>query len=104
MRKDVEYIPLANCKHGYTYKINSRNLSFGVYDKDTQGFVGIRTKFGERYLFTEFHWDTGAPFGTVRPKKELEKCPIQNLDESYKNTDLFNYLDTIKTTFVDSEE
>lgn len=102
-----KYIPIDSCKHGHTYRINSRNLSFGVYDKDKKGFVGIRYKFGERYLFTEYHWDTGAPFGTVCPQKELEECPIKDLSETFKdeergvlilNQELFDYLDTFKVT------
>jgi len=75
------YIALEDCKHGYTYRIHSRNLSLGVFNQETQGFVGIREKFGSFYLFTEFHYDTGAPFGTVRPHEEIEKCPIEDLRE-----------------------
>jgi len=69
-----EYIPLIECKKGYLYRINSRNLSFGVYD-GKGGFIGIREKFGGHYLFTEFHWDQGPPYGTVRPVQEIEKIP-----------------------------
>jgi len=89
----IPYIKLEDCKHGYVYRIVSRNLSFGVYDKSVQGFVGIRTKFGDRYLFTEYHWDTGEPFGTVCPKQEIEKCTLV-VDEN--NKELFDYLDTFK--------
>lgn len=63
---DSEYIPLSGCVTRGIYRLLSRNLAVGVYDGDG-GFIGIRTKFGERYLFTEHHWDQGAPFGTVRP-------------------------------------
>lgn len=48
---------------GRVYKIESRNLNFGVYD-GALGFTGIREKFGDRYLFTEFHWNKGH-HGTV---------------------------------------
>lgn len=74
-------IPLQECRHGWTYRIHSRNLSFGVFNQETQGFVGIREKFGNRFLFTEFHWDTGEPFGTVTPLEALEACPVQDLRE-----------------------
>ena len=71
----TEHIPLAECKHGGLYRIFSRNLSLGVFNKPSQGFIGIREKFGHHYLFTEYHWDTGPPFGTVHPKELLEMVP-----------------------------
>jgi hypothetical protein len=68
-----DFIPLLKCKRGFLYKIHSRNLSIGVFNgKD--GFIGIRTKFGNKFLFTEYHWDTGAPYGTTKPLEEL--CPL----------------------------
>ena len=57
-------IPMEECIARRVYKIESRNLTVGVYD-GKQGFIGIREKFGHRNLFTEFHWDQGPPFGTV---------------------------------------
>ncbi|MFA5419826.1 MAG: hypothetical protein WC341_15340 [Bacteroidales bacterium] len=68
-------IPLSECKHGGLYRIFSRNLSFGVFNQHNSGFIGIREKFGNYYLFTEFHYDTGAPFGTVSPTEYLEDYP-----------------------------
>ena len=70
-----DYISLDKCKNRILYRINSRNLSFGVFNIEQSGFVGIREKFGTRYLFTEYHWDTGTPFGTVHPIEELEPLP-----------------------------
>jgi hypothetical protein len=70
-----EYIKLKDCKDRTLYKIRARNSSYGVFNKDTNGFTGIREKFKIEYLFEEFHWDTGAPFGTAKPDKELEKLP-----------------------------
>lgn len=71
-------IPKDQCKHGYTYRIHSRNLTVGVYNEKDGGFVGIREKFGDRFLFPEFHHDNGAPYGTVKPVREIEKCPIED--------------------------
>jgi hypothetical protein len=76
-------IPVAECKNGGLYKINSRNLAFGVYREESKGFVGIREKFGNVYLFEEYHWDTGAPFGTVKPQEFLEVCPLDDLREGW---------------------
>jgi hypothetical protein len=98
-------IPLEECKHGSLYRLSSRNLGFGVFVEATKGFVGIRTKFDHRYLFTEFHWDTGEPFGTVLPQEYLEDCPLDDLREGWlgenekgeqcylSNTALFEWLD-----------
>lgn len=70
------YIKLEDCKDGNLYKINSRNLSLGIFIKEENGFVGIRQKFGQRYLFIEYHWDTGAPYGTVKPQNDLGGTPF----------------------------
>ena len=47
------------------YRIHSRNLDIGVFN-GVDGFIGIREKFGSTYLFTEYLWEQGPPFGTVR--------------------------------------
>lgn len=56
-------IPLAELKVGTVYKLNSRNLDFGVFTG--RGFIGIRTKFGNRYLFEEYERSTSDHFGTA---------------------------------------
>lgn len=75
MKPLEKMIPLDRCKDGVVYEIRSRNLVVGVFVKDTGGFIGIREKFGSLYLFMEYHHDTGAPFGTVRPLKKLGMAP-----------------------------
>lgn len=81
MTEKTKHIPLSDCKHGHGYWLKSRNLSYGVFDENTKGFVGIRTKFSNRFLFTEYHWDTGSPFSTACPIELDKKCPIDNLTE-----------------------
>lgn len=66
------FIPLDQCEDGAVYRIHSRNLAVGVFVKERGGFIGIRTKWGQRFLFCEYHWDTGAPHGTVKPLEKLE--------------------------------
>lgn len=90
----MKKIPLNECRHGFTYRINSRNLRYGVYNEVSKGFTGIRYKFGDRFLFTELHYDVGPPFGTVHPIEELEQCPIEDLRES--NSELMKYLEGVK--------
>lgn len=63
------------CVDRGVYRIRSRNLGVGVYRAEAQGFIGIRLKFTDRYLFTEYHYDTGAPYGTVRPKEKIGVLP-----------------------------
>jgi hypothetical protein len=63
-------IAMTDCVERAIYRLSSRNLSVGVYN-GKGGFIGIRTKFGSRYLDTEYHRDTGAPFGTVTPFERI---------------------------------
>ena len=65
-------ISIDQCENRRLYKLDSRNLSYGVYRASSRGFIGIRTKFGDRFLFEEYHWDTGEPHGTVRPEEATE--------------------------------
>ena len=51
--KEIVYIQLSDCKHGWLYRISSRNLTLGVYREERKGFVGISEKFGRSYLFVE---------------------------------------------------
>lgn len=103
-----DYIPLENCCNRFVYRIHSRNLAVGVYSVERRGFIGIREKFDWRYLFTEYHWDTGPPFGTVRPIRYLCILPAQiDLTESWikktptgdryrMNWQLFRFLDKLE--------
>ena len=71
------YIPLVECKDRMLYRLSSRNLSLGVYCAENNGFIGLRSKFGSQFLFTEYHWDTGAPYGTACPLEQLEALPAE---------------------------
>lgn len=70
--RDEPHIPIADCKRRHVYRLHSRNLKFGVFAPEKEnGFIGIRTKFKSRFLFTEHHWDNGPPHGTARPVEDL---------------------------------
>jgi hypothetical protein len=71
MTQPSKLIPLAACITGRVYQLHCRNFRVGVYN-GRKGFIGIREKFGSRYLFTEFHWEIGPPFGTVSETVDLE--------------------------------
>jgi len=68
-------IPMSECVAWGVYKIHSRNLTVGVYNPKVGGFIGIREKFGNKFLFTEYHHDKGPPFGTVRPLEKVGDLP-----------------------------
>lgn len=85
-------IELDQCVHGGLYRIFSRNLSLGVFNEGSKGFIGVREKFGDRYLFTEYHFDTGAPHGTVFPKELLEMIP-DSMEISERNEALKRWLE-----------
>jgi hypothetical protein len=98
-------IPIKDCVVGRVYKIRCRNLSYGVYDGDG-GFIGIRTKFGSRFLFTEYHWDTGAPFGTVSNQEDtgIDIPEDINIKDRENSADLFKFLDSLQNKLENKNE
>lgn len=87
-----DMIPLADCKPRWLYYIDSRNLAMGVYNPDDKGFIGIRTKFGSRFLATEYHWDTGEPYGTAIPYAALEQIPDDIELSDFNNKKLWDWM------------
>jgi hypothetical protein len=75
------YIPIDSCKNGYVYRIFARNGIVGIFNSQDNSFTLSRFKFNSNYLFDEYHWDTGEPFGTVKPIEEIDECP-ENMTES----------------------
>lgn len=67
----MKLIPMEQLVPGGVYRIRSRNLIVGVWWPEAKGFIGIRTKFGDRYLFTEFHHDADPHMGTVNQMEFL---------------------------------
>lgn len=81
MRAVPNMIPIAECKPGYLYRVQTRNLGVAVFTGDKQShFVGLRNKFGSTFLEYELHWDADEHFGTASPTEVLEKCPVENLE------------------------
>jgi hypothetical protein len=78
---------MENCIKGRVYKLKCRNLSLGVWN-GRDGFIGIRTKFHDRYLFTEYHYDTGR-HGTVI---DAEDTGV-NIPEDIPIRERFNTID-----------
>ena len=73
----MDFIALAQCQPRHLYRLHSRKLTQGVYDGQG-GFIGIREKFGNHFLFTEYHWEHPS-FATVRPLEDLGLIPADLL-------------------------
>jgi hypothetical protein len=95
-------IALDDCKERHVYTLKSRNLSLGVCvtKNGEKGFIGIRYKLGDRYLFNELHYDACNRFGTARPIEDVVVLPdnivaSESID-SRSNKALFDYLDAME--------
>ena len=75
------YIPLTQCKDKHLYRIDARNGSFGIFEKENGWFILSRIKFKDNFLYQEYHWDFDEN-GTVRPLVEMERVHIK--DENKK--------------------
>lgn len=86
-----EFLPMSDMVDRRIYRIKSRNLWVGVWDAANKAFIGIRRKFGDRYLFAEYHWETGPPYGTANAISDLgvdvgDEIPLrENLEGSWCN-------------------
>lgn len=94
--EQIKYIPINKCIDGHVYRIRARNGRIGIFKKDNENaFTLNRHKFGQNYLFDEYHWDNGPPYGTVRPLEDLgEAKKFNNEKETLKY--LNELTDTIK--------
>lgn len=98
-------IKLEDCQHGKLYRLHARNIKIGVWCAETQSFIGIRTKFGSRFLADEHHWD--APeFATASPLEIIGEIPSDIVvDENYYGSDvIFQWLDAKEKELGFSDE
>lgn len=85
---------MSECKDGFLYRIKARNAGFGIYSEEEKGFIISRIKFTSNFLFTEYHWDTGAPYGTVKPLEDMGEAP-----KGMSDTETLEYLNGIEKEF-----
>ena len=71
-----DYLKINELEENCLYDINARHASVGIWLPDRKSFLISRWKFGRNYLFEEIHWDASTNYGTVKPFKKIEKCPI----------------------------
>jgi len=74
---EVKYLKMVELREGGTYRIIARNADIGIWMLRIRGFLILRTKFSDTFLFVEYHWDTGEPHGTVKPLAFIEDSPFQ---------------------------
>lgn len=84
------YLKINELKDGYLYKIIARNALYGIWIAEEEAFLISRIKFGDNFLFKEYHYDCPA-FATAQPVGEVEKSPFdpKNLGEE---KDVLEYL------------
>lgn len=77
MRGSTDYLGIEQMQAGMAYSIWARQAFTGIWLPERQGFLITRYKIHPKpYLFVEFHWDTGEPYGTAKPLRPLEICPL----------------------------
>jgi hypothetical protein len=96
--QNVAYILLEDCEVGCVYRVEARNFKLAVFDG--KSFIGIREKFGNRFLDSENHWD--APdHATCKPIEKTEHRAPEEIGLSvrsgqYENSFVFDFLDQLE--------
>lgn len=75
-----DFLPESELEDRRVYEIRSRNLTHGVWVAEKHGFIGIRQKFNDLYLFMEYHYDHDPYVGTVRPVRPLDVVVPDDID------------------------
>jgi hypothetical protein len=70
-------VPLDAIEVGRAYVIHARNGGVGVAEREDGrlGYCLNREKWGDHFLFTEWDWAEGPPFGTAIPLRALNGEP-----------------------------
>lgn len=64
----MDYLKKDELEEDVTYVVSARNFKEAVWNG--KSFTGMRYKFGDVFPFNEYHWDDGAPYGTVKPLRK----------------------------------
>jgi hypothetical protein len=75
-------VPVGSLVPGHLYMIRARNACVGIYGHSPEAkpqyqhlYTIPRRKFTAEYLFDEYDWDTGEPYGTAIPLRDLGPAP-----------------------------
>jgi hypothetical protein len=92
--KDPNLPDVSALVKGRVYRLSCRNLAIGVFDGG-DSFIGIRTKFGNRFLDAEHHWDRGM-HGTVANAVDTGVTLPEDIQPTqFDNPKLFEFLDAL---------
>lgn len=92
--KHPDLPPASALVKGRVYRLDCRNLAIGVFDGE-DGFIGIRTKFANRFLDLEHHWDRGM-HGTVANAIDMGITLPEDIEATqFDNPKLFEFLDAL---------
>ena len=80
MEEEKDWIKKEDMENFCIYSCNARNFNYGIWF-DGKMF-GLRSKFGDTFLFYEMHWDDGEPHGTCKPIKKLSSSLKHRLHPS----------------------
>ena len=112
------YLPMDALQPGWVYLIFARNAHVGVWWPEKKGFLIPREKFEHRYLFVEYHADSGVSsnltvngndvqvsHGTVKPFEPLEQAPFELSDELLQgeHPDELAYLESLQASVPHEE-
>jgi hypothetical protein len=70
LQRTDRYLRIDQLEDGCLYLIHARNSHIGQWVAVDCGFVILREKFGDRFIFTEYHWDKDKR-GTAKPLAKL---------------------------------
>jgi hypothetical protein len=80
LQRTDRYLRIDQLEDGCLYLIHARNSHIGRWVAAESGFVILREKFGDRFLFTEYHWDKDE-CGTAKPLV-MKPCSLPEASRS----------------------
>jgi hypothetical protein len=95
----LEYLKMDQLQPFNLYRIEARNAAYGIWLPEQKGFAISRNKFGDNFVFVEYHWDCEA-FATARPIRVIEKSPFtaENFKDGGSDPEILAYLNKFEGT------
>jgi hypothetical protein len=75
----MDYIKIPDLKNLGLYEIEARNGKYGIWIAKENGFFLSRHKFGDNFMFMEYHWDF-PEWATAMPIRFIEQSPFEESD------------------------